>query len=214
MIRKKPTALVTAGPTRERIDPIRYISNFSSGKQGYAIAKALHKNGFDVTLVTGPVAIKPPKGVKIIAVESAEDMLQACLNNLPKNIAICAAAICDFRPIIISKQKLKKENLGRDITIKLTKNPDILKTISNHKLRPKIVVGFAAETENVIENAKRKLQTKSCDMIIANDVSDDKVFNKNSTYVHIITPLMVEKSLNGSKDGVAEYLVSRICKLL
>lgn len=207
----KPTAIVTSGPTREKIDPVRFISNFSSGKQGYAVAKALHEAGFGVTLVSGPVNIPAPGGVTIINVETAEEMLTACLASLPADVVVCVAAVSDFKPAEIAPQKIKKQLA--ETTVKLIQNPDILKTISNHKLRPKIVVGFAAETENLIQNATKKLQTKGCDIIVANDVSKN-IFGSDSTEVSIISHQKVEQHNNTNKTKVAEALVSTISKML
>ena len=218
-----PTALVTSGPTLEKIDPVRFISNFSSGKQGHAIAKALHDAGFEVTLISGPVNIPAPDGIKIINVESAEEMLEACVNALPVDVAVCVAAVCDFRPEKLSKNKIKKTNKGKagtgleadgSLTLKLIQNPDILKTISNHPQRPKIVVGFAAETENLIDNAKNKLQTKGCDMIIANDVGGGNIFGADSTNVTIISRKSIKNIGSCSKTQVAKELALRISKLL
>lgn len=214
MFKNKPTALVTSGPTREKIDPVRFISNFSSGKQGHAIAHALHKGGFEVTLISGPVNIPAPKGVKTINVETAEEMLNACLGALPVDVAVCAAAVCDFRAADFSAQKIKKQAGVTETTINLTQNPDILKTISNHKLRPKIVVGFAAETSSLLENAMSKLNTKGCDIVVANNVGDNDIFGSDTTSVSIITKSEVEQHVNVSKAKVAEELCFVISNLL
>lgn len=212
----KPTAIVTSGPTREKIDPVRFISNFSSGKQGHAIAEALLKAGFEVTLISGPVTIPDPVGIKTIHVETAEEMLLACTTALPVDVAVCVAAVCDFRPVKISANKIKKQTKGDGeiLPIKLIQNPDILKTISNHKLRPKVVVGFAAETENLLKNATDKLQTKGCDIIVANNVGDNNIFGSNSTNITFISPQEVEQLGVANKSKVAEELVTRISKLL
>jgi len=165
-------ALVTAGPTREPIDPVRYLSNQSSGKQGYAIAGALAALGARVSLVSGPVSIKAPDTVNHIPVETARDMLGACESALPADIFIAVAAVADWRPSVIQGCKIKKDKSGIPPLV-LEENPDILKTLSAHKNRPSLVVGFAAETDNVISHAKAKLERKNCDWIVANDVSGD-----------------------------------------
>lgn len=210
----KPTAIVTAGPTREKLDPIRFISNFSSGKQGYAIAKALYDAGFDVTLISGPVNIPPPDNVKIIQIESAQEMLDTCLKSLPSDVVVCVAAVCDFRPAEIAPHKIKKQDNTPEISIKFIQNPDILKTISNHKLRPKIVVGFAAETKNLIENANNKILTKGCDIIVANNVNDQNIFGSDDTEVSILSRQEVEHLGPTDKSKVAKKLVSIISKML
>ena len=158
---KDKKILITAGPTIEKIDPVRYISNFSSGKQGYAFARAFSKLGAQVHLVSGPTNLAVPEGVILHKVESVEGMLNACYECLPADIAICAAAVCDYRPKEIYQQKMKKEQDIDEISLTLVKNPDILAQISNHKNRPNLVIGFAAETENLIENAKSKLKRKN-----------------------------------------------------
>ena len=210
----KPTALVTAGPTREKIDPVRFISNFSSGKQGYAIACAFRDAGFDVILVSGPVNIPAPEGIKVINIETADEMLEACITALPVDVAVCVAAVCDFKPVEISTQKIKKQQDKLETTIKLVQNPDILKTISNHELRPKIVIGFAAETENLLENATNKLNAKNCDIIVANDVSNGTIFGQDKTSVSIISRDKVESLQNTNKDMVAERLLLLAIKML
>jgi len=166
-------ALVTAGPTREPIDPVRYLSNHSSGKQGYAIAKALQSLGAKVTLVSGPVSIDAPSGVKLVQVETARDMLAACEAALPADIFVSVAAVADWRPAKATNKKIKKGKTGLP-PLELMENPDILHTLSNMKTkRPKLVVGFAAETNDVVKHAQAKLLKKGCDWIIANDVSGD-----------------------------------------
>jgi phosphopantothenoylcysteine decarboxylase / phosphopantothenate---cysteine ligase len=209
-----PTAIVTSGPTREKIDPVRFISNFSSGKQGHAIAAALHEAGFDVTLVSGPVNIPAPFGVKVINVETAEEMRDACVALLPVDVAVCAAAVCDFRPVDVAAQKIKKQDGVSKVIIELIQNPDILKTIGTHKLRPKVVVGFAAETEKLISNAKDKLQKKNCDIIVANDVGSGEIFGSDATCVSIISSDGVEPLGALAKSEFARILVSRISTLL
>jgi len=197
-----PKVLITAGATRERIDPVRFISNDSSGRQGYAIAKTFSDNGHEVVLVSGFADIEPPEGVKLINVESAEQMLVACLDQLPCDIFIAAAAVCDFKPKEIAANKIKKQTDINEMTLHLVKNPDILKTVANHKKRPQIVIGFAAETENLIENAKVKLESKGCDFIIANNVAEG-VFGSKDNEVSIISKNNVQRLPKMSKAGVA-----------
>jgi len=178
-------ALVTAGPTYEYIDPVRFISNRSSGKQGYEIAKSLVKNGFDTTLISGPTNLEPLPHVKQINVNSADEMFRATLKNLPVDVAIFSAAVGDYKIKNIEKNKIKKKEI---IDLKLEQNVDIISHISNHNsLRPKIVIGFAAETINLPENSKKKLSEKNCDWIIGNDVSDTSIgfesdFNEVAIY--------------------------------
>jgi phosphopantothenoylcysteine decarboxylase/phosphopantothenate--cysteine ligase len=166
--------LVTAGPTLEPIDPVRFLSNRSSGKQGYAIAQALAELGADVRLVSGPTALADPPGVNVTRVESALDMLAACEAALPADAAVCVAAVADWRPNAPASDKIKKDKTGAPPTIALEETPDILATLSKPgKKRPKLVVGFAAETEKVEEHARAKIAKKGCDWIVANDVSGD-----------------------------------------
>lgn len=206
-------ALVTSGPTRERIDPVRYLSNDSSGKQGHAIALALYKAGASVTLISGKVEIPDPEGVQVIKVESAEAMLAACMAALPVDIAICAAAVADYRPAMPLSQKLKK-NAEETLTLQLVKNPDILATLSNHPLlRPKMVVGFAAETEHLYLHAQEKLQRKNCDLILANDVSaKNQVFGSAHNTVLCVSKEGAEAWPRLYKQEVAERLVERIMR--
>jgi len=203
-------AIVTAGPTYEPIDPVRFIGNRSSGKQGYAIAKALHAAGFDVTLISGPTCLPDIKGITMTRLETAKEMLAATQNVLPADIIICAAAVADWAPEF-SDQKIKKGSKKPEI--KLIENPDILKTISNHNNRPKLVIGFAAETENLIENATAKLERKSCDWILANDVSTtngQNVFGTDENHVYLITNSKQEDWQRSSKTDIATRLVSEI----
>lgn len=206
-------AIVTSGPTYEPIDPVRFIGNRSSGKQGHAIAAALSNAGADVTLITGPVSIPDPSGVHTIHIETAEDLLNTAENALSSNntcdIAVCAAAVGDWSPEK-SDQKLKKGS--QDPQIKLTENPDILKTISNHKNRPALVVGFAAETQDLLDNAQSKLKRKSCDWIIANRVgqTDKKVFGEDENHVYLITQTSTQDWKNMRKTEIAEKLVTEI----
>ena len=207
---KKLKALVTAGPTNEYIDPVRFITNKSSGKQGYEIAKCLRDNGFDTTLISGKTSIKPLDGVNFINVETTEEMFKESLNNLPTDVAIFSAAVSDFKVKNYKSTKIKK---NEEFNLELEKNIDILNHISNHNsLRPKITIGFAAETNNVSINAKKKLNEKNCDWIIANDVSDQTIgfesdFNKISIFYKDKSEENLEKM---SKSLVAEEIVKRV----
>jgi len=204
-------ALVTSGPTREAIDPVRYLSNHSSGKQGHAIAAALAAAGADTTLVTGPTAEPDPAGVKTIRIESAREMLAACEAELPTDIAICAAAVADWRIAEEAGSKMKK-NGGAPPSLEMIENPDILATLSQAKNnRPQLVIGFAAETNDLIENATSKRARKQCDWIVANDVSTGTdTFGGDENTVHLITDSGVENWPRLSKTGVANQLASRI----
>jgi phosphopantothenoylcysteine decarboxylase/phosphopantothenate--cysteine ligase len=203
-------ALVTSGATRERIDPVRFITNDSSGKQGHAIAAALAARGVDVTLVSGIVNIADPQGVKVIKVESAMQMLQACEEALPVDIAICAAAVSDWRPQEFSLSKIKKQDGVDILAINFVKNPDILAILSKHKQRPELVIGFAAETENLIENAKIKIKNKGCNLILANDVSGN-VFGGDFNKISLITADgSVDNWNEVSKVEVADKIVRLI----
>ena len=207
--------LVTSGPTHEPIDPVRYIANRSSGKQGHAIAAAAASLGADVTLVSGPVAIPNPPGVKTIRVETARDMLQAVEKALPADCAIFCAAVADWRVANEGDQKFKKEAGGLP-PLSLTENPDILATVSRMgDKRPELVVGFAAETEKVIAHAQAKLARKGCDWIVANDVSHEGgVMGGDMNTVHLVTKTGVEDWPKMGKDAVAEKLVARIAATL
>lgn len=207
--------LITAGPTREAIDPVRYISNHSSGKQGYAIAEAAARLGAEVALVSGPVEVPAPAGVRMVAVESAVDMLSACERELPCDIAIFAAAVADWRVADEATQKIKKDGKGVP-ALKFVENPDILKAIAKRGLqRPGLVVGFAAETENLIENARDKLSKKGCDLIVANDVSKGRdVFGGDQNSVHLVTASGVESWGLLSKHDVAQRLMGRLASLV
>ncbi len=203
-------AIVTSGPTHEPIDPVRYIANRSSGKQGHAIAAALAALGARVTLVSGPVAVADPSGVTVAHVESARDMLAACEAALPADIAVMAAAVADWRVAQHAEQKLKKEAGAPAPTLTMALNPDILATISAHpSLRPRLVVGFAAETEKVVEHAVAKRARKGCDWIVANDVSGS-VMGGDANRVHVITERGVEDWPEMPKEQVAERLAQRI----
>ena len=207
---KKLKALVTAGPTNEYIDPVRFITNKSSGKQGYEIAKCLRDNGFDTTLISGKTSIKPLDGVNFVSVETAEEMFKESLNNLPTDVAIFSAAVSDFKVKNYKSTKIKK---NEEFNLELEKNIDILNHISNHNsLRPKITIGFAAETNNLSTNAKEKLKEKNCDWVIANDVSDQTIgfgsdFNKISIFYKDKPEENFEKM---SKSLVAEEIVKRV----
>ncbi|MBX6742985.1 MAG: bifunctional phosphopantothenoylcysteine decarboxylase/phosphopantothenate--cysteine ligase CoaBC [Acetobacteraceae bacterium] len=204
-------ALVTSGPTHEPIDPVRYIANRSSGKQGHAIAAALAALGARVTLVSGPVAIPDPPGVAVRHVESAREMLAACEAALPADIAVMAAAVADWRVAQEAAQKLKKEPGAAAPTLTMALNPDILATLSAHAQRPRLVVGFAAETEKVVEHAVAKRLRKGCDWIVANDVSGG-VMGGDANTVHLITAEGVEDWPEMPKEQVAQRLARRIAE--
>ena len=208
--------LVTSGPTHEPIDPVRYIANRSSGKQGHAIAEALARLGADVTLVSGPVALADPKGVTVVKVESARDMLKACEAALPVDAAVCAAAVADWRVDNEAGQKLKKEEGGLPPQLSFAQNPDILKTLSQSlDARPRLVVGFAAETEKVVEHAAQKRARKGCDWILANDVSPATgTFGGDRNTIHLITQSGSEDWPEMSKADVARTLAERIADAL
>lgn len=203
--------LVTSGPTHEPIDPVRYIANRSTGKQGHAIAAAAARAGADVTLVSGPVNIPNPPGVRTIRVETAREMLAAVEQALPADCAIFCAAVADWRVASEGGQKFKKES-GKLPDLSLTENPDILATVSRMgDKRPELVVGFAAETEKVIPHAQSKLARKGCDWIVANDVSEaGGAMGGDTNAVHIVTKDGVEDWPKMGKDAVAEKLVERI----
>jgi phosphopantothenoylcysteine decarboxylase/phosphopantothenate--cysteine ligase len=200
-------AIVTSGPTHEPIDPVRYIANRSSGKQGHAIAGALARLGADVTLVSGPVTIADPAGVKTLHVERADEMRDAVLSALPADIAVMVAAVADWRVATSAEQKIKKQPGEAPPPLELTENPDILKTVGHHGMRPRLVVGFAAETENVEENGKGKLERKGADLIVANDVSPETgIMGGDRNRVKLISRDGVEGWPDLSKDEVAERL--------
>ncbi|MFQ6017978.1 MAG: bifunctional phosphopantothenoylcysteine decarboxylase/phosphopantothenate--cysteine ligase CoaBC [Kiloniellaceae bacterium] len=204
-------ALVTSGPTFEPIDPVRYIANRSSGRQGHAIARALARLGAETTLVTGPTRLEDPAGLEVLHIESADEMLAACRQALPVDVAVCAAAVSDWRVAEARGQKLKK-NGGAPPRLKLVANPDILAGLSAAgNQRPQLVVGFAAETENVIENAAAKRAAKGCDWIVANDVSPTSgTFGGGENTVHLIGADGIESWPRMSKEAVAEKLAVRI----
>jgi phosphopantothenoylcysteine decarboxylase/phosphopantothenate--cysteine ligase len=206
-------AVVTAGPTAEPIDPVRVLTNLSSGKQGYAIAEALAALGAEVTLVSGPTALSAPLGVERVQVQTAVEMLAACEAALPADIAVCVAAVADWRPDIVGAGKLKKQP-GGPPTIALVENPDILATLSRGARRPKLVVGFAAETGDLIRYAEGKLKTKGCDWIVANDVAADKVIGGDDNTVALVSAKGVEQWAKASKTEVARRLAGRIAEEL
>ena len=209
-INNKLKAIVTAGPTNEYIDPVRFITNKSSGKQGYEIAKSLSKKGFDTTLISGPTNLKVNDDINLIKVETAEEMFQATLNNLPADVAIFSAAVADYKVKEISKIKIKKED---KLNIELEKNVDILNYVSNHNsLRPKLVVGFAAETNNLENYANKKLNEKNCDWIVANDVSNKEIgfdsdFNELSIFYK---DKKIDKLKYKPKSEISDELVEKI----
>jgi phosphopantothenoylcysteine decarboxylase/phosphopantothenate--cysteine ligase len=208
---KGKRALVTSGPTQEPIDPVRFIANRSSGKQGHAIAAALARAGAETVLVSGPSSEPYPPGAKIVRVGTAREMLAACQAALPADIAVCAAAVADWRAEA-APQKLKKQ--GALPVLKLVENPDILATLSGRgNKRPPLVVGFAAETENLIANAQAKRAKKGCDWILANDVSAASgTFGGDSNTIHLVSAAGVEDWPPSSKREVAERLTRRIAE--
>jgi phosphopantothenoylcysteine decarboxylase/phosphopantothenate--cysteine ligase len=208
--KKKFSALVTTGPTREYLDPVRYISNESSGKQGYELALALSKLGVKTTLVAGPTSIHFSKDINVKKVTSAEEMMNAVQKLLPVDIAVCAAAVADFKPKNTNNQKIKKIYIKNNI-LNLEKNKDILEYLGkNNKLRPKLVVGFSAETENLIKNSNNKLNQKYCDMIIANDVSKKETgFNSNYNKISIIES---DGKIENLPRNTKSYIAAKIAK--
>ncbi len=217
--RQRPLAgkkvLITAGPTREAIDPVRYISNYSSGKQGYAIAAAAVALGAETILVSGPVDLPIPPGVQMIPVVSAMEMLAACERELPCDMAIFTAAVADWRVASQAGQKIKKDKEGLP-SLRLVENPDILMTVGMHaSKRPALVVGFAAETENLIDNARKKLNSKHCDLIVANDVSKERgVFGGDQNSVQLVTAGGVESWGLLTKQAVAQKLMDKFSAML
>ncbi|MBB3442669.1 bifunctional phosphopantothenoylcysteine decarboxylase/phosphopantothenate--cysteine ligase CoaBC [Rhizobium sp. BK379] len=208
-------AIVTSGPTHEPIDPVRYIANRSSGRQGHAIAAALARLGADVTLVSGPVTIPDPAGVRMVHVERAEEMRDAVLAALPADVAVMVAAVADWRVASAADQKLKKHPGESIPTLALTENPDILKTVGHHTTRPKLVIGFAAETQDVEANAKLKLDRKGADLIVANDVSPSTgIMGGTRNSVKLIRRDGIEQWPDLSKDEVAVRLAALIAEQL
>ena len=209
---KKIKVLVTAGPTKEYLDPVRFISNRSSGKQGYEIAKSLFKRGFDTTLISGPTNLTLDENINIIKVETAEEMFKATQKNLPTDIAIFSAAVSDFKINKKNKDKIKKQE---NLTINLEKNVDILNYVSNHNsMRPKLVIGFAAETNDIDKNAISKLTNKNCDWIIANNVSKKDIgfeSDYNEVTIHYKDPKIKKEKLSlMKKSKISEKIVDRI----
>ena len=209
---KKFKALVTAGPTYEYIDPVRFITNKSSGKQGFELAKALSKKGFETTLISGPTNLKINNDINLIQVETAEEMFKSTQNNLPVDVAIFSAAVADFKIKEKNKEKIKKKNY---INLNLEKNIDILNYVSNHNsLRPKLVIGFAAETNNIEENSKKKLMEKNCDWIIANDISNKSIgFDSDFNEVTILyknKKINDEKLYMKKKSEIANEIIDRV----
>ena len=208
-------ALVTAGPTQEPLDPVRFIANRSSGKQGYAIADALARAGAETTLVSGPVEIAAPSGVKLLKVTTAREMLAACESALPADVAVCTAAVADWRPDIAANNKIKKEKDAAAPVLKLVENPDILATLARHARRPSLLIGFAAETETVVAHAQAKLAKKGCDWIVANDVSPHTgVMGGDRNTVHIVTRGAVEDWPEMDKREVGTRLAARIAQTI
>jgi phosphopantothenoylcysteine decarboxylase/phosphopantothenate--cysteine ligase len=208
--------LITSGPTQEAIDPVRFISNRSSGKQGHAIAAACARLGAETILISGPTQEPTPAGVRLVPVESADEMLAACLAALPADAAICAAAVSDWRPADLSPQKIKKKAGGAAPEIHLVQTPDILARLSvAGPSRPHLVVGFALETENLIENAKAKLASKGCDWIVANWAAQDStVFGSSYNTVSLVTSVGTELWPRASKQEVGERLAASIAESL
>ena len=209
---KKFKALVTAGPTREYIDPVRFITNKSSGKQGFELAKVLSKKGFETTLISGPTNLKINNDINLIQVETAEEMFKSTQHNLPVDVAIFCAAVADFKIKEEKKEKIKKKDF---INLNLEKNIDILNYVSNHNsLRPKLVIGFAAETSNIEENSRKKLMEKNCDWIIANDISNKSIgFESEFNEVKILyknKKINDEKLYIKKKSEIAEEIVDRV----
>jgi len=213
---KKFKALVTAGPTREYIDPVRFITNKSSGKQGFELAKSLSKKGFETTLISGPTNLKVSKDINFIKVETTHQMFNETQNNLPVDVAIFSAAVSDFKIKEKNNQKIKKEDY---INLNLEKNIDILNYVSNHNsLRPKLVIGFAAETHNLINHAKKKLIEKNCDWIVANDVSNKSIgFDSDFNEVTIFyknKKIKEEKLTIKKKSEISDEIVERVISQL
>jgi phosphopantothenoylcysteine decarboxylase/phosphopantothenate--cysteine ligase len=208
--------IVTSGPTHEPIDPVRYLANRSSGKQGHAIAAAAAAAGARVTLVRGPVDLPDPPGVTSIHVVTAREMLEAVEASLPADIAIMAAAVADWRPVSEAKDKIKKDGSGKALTLTLSENPDILATIGrHHTLRPTLVIGFAAETSDILDHGRAKLKAKGADWILANDVSPEAgVMGGDENTIHLISADGVEDWPKLKKAEVASRLIARIGEML
>jgi len=210
---KKFKALVTAGPTREYIDPVRFITNKSSGKQGYEIAKSFRDNGFETTLISGQSNLDPISGLNFIKVDTSQEMFDETIKNLPADVAVFTAAVADYKITNYKNKKIKKENLN----LSLEKNIDILANISKHNsLRPKLTIGFAAETNNLVKNSLKKLEEKNCDWIVANDVSDNSIgFDSDENQISIFYKDKKNENLKKmSKSLVAAELVNRVIENL
>ena len=208
---KKLKAIVTAGPTQELIDPVRFITNRSSGKQGYEIANSLVENGFDTTLISGPTNLKPNDNLKLIKVKTGVEMYEKTMELLPCDLAIFTAAVSDFKVKKFNKEKIKK---NKDQSFDLDLNPDILELVSKSNKKPKIVVGFAAESENLFDNARLKLEKKGCDLIVANDVSNNEIgFESDFNEVHLFYKdknIDDEKIPKNFKSAIADELIKKI----
>jgi len=208
---KKLKAIVTAGPTQELIDPVRFITNRSSGKQGYEIANSLVENGFDTTLISGPTNLEPNDNLKLIKVKTGEEMYEKTMELLPCDLAIFTAAVSDFKVKKFNKEKIKK---NKDQSFDLDLNPDILQLVSKSNKKPKVVVGFAAESENLFGNAKSKLEKKGCDLIVANDVSNNEIgFESDFNEVHLFYKdknIDDEKIPKNFKSVIADELIKKI----
>ena len=208
---KKLKAIVTAGPTQELIDPVRFITNRSSGKQGYEIANSLVENGFDTTLISGPTNLKPNDNLKLIKVKTGEEMYEKTMELLPCDLAIFTAAVSDFKVKKFNKEKIKK---NKDQSFDLDLNPDILELVSKSNKKPKFVVGFAAESENLFNNARSKLEKKGCDLIVANDVSNNEIgFESDFNEVHLFYKdknIDDEKIPKNFKSVIADELIKKI----
>ena len=208
---KKLKAIVTAGPTQELIDPVRFITNRSSGKQGYEIANSLVENGFDTTLISGPTNLEPNDNLKLIKVKTGEEMYEKTMELLPCDLAIFTAAVSDFKIKKFNKKKIKK---NKDQSFNLDLNPDILELVSKSNKKPKIVVGFAAESEDLFDNARLKLEKKGCDLIVANDVSNNEIgFESDFNEVHLFYKdknIDDEKIPKNFKSVIADELIKKI----
>jgi phosphopantothenoylcysteine decarboxylase/phosphopantothenate--cysteine ligase len=208
-------ALVTAGPTQEPLDPVRFIANRSSGKQGYAIADALARAGAQTTLVSGPVELVAPTHVKLVKVTTAREMLAACESALPADVGVFTAAVADWRPETVMNNKMKKREGGSVPDLKLAQNPDILATIAQSGKRPRLVIGFAAETDDVVKNAKAKLAKKNADWIVANDVSPHTgIMGGDKNTIHVVSKDGVEDWPELDKRDVGTRLAARIAEAL
>jgi phosphopantothenoylcysteine decarboxylase / phosphopantothenate---cysteine ligase len=207
------SAIVTSGPTHEPIDPVRYIANRSSGKQGHAIAAALAAAGARVTLVSGPVNLADPPGVATVRVKTARQMAAAVMAALPADLAVMVAAVADWRSVNTSDEKMKKKHGMGPPSLELTENPDILKTVGNHRQRPRLVIGFAAETQDLEKNAQAKLEAKGADWIVANDVSDETgIMGGDRNTIHLISRSGSQSWPDLSKSEVARRLVAQIAQ--